>query len=144
MSVPPAITVKVAVAALIRDRNRYLFIRQNKSGGAYPGTLHIPGGYSSLTKTQDQAIGRELLEETGLTVVNLAKFDFDHDIIEYKGVLTQFVFLRYTGELGIGVARAGSDAVELLWLPAADIPRYPHNPPSRRLLMKLNLLPLSG
>ena len=77
--------MRVIVSALVRDGDRYLFIRQNKAGGAYPDTLHIPGGGLELGEDPDVAILRELAEETGLTVKNLARFDFDHDITEYKG-----------------------------------------------------------
>jgi 8-oxo-dGTP pyrophosphatase MutT (NUDIX family) len=140
MSKPPKTTVRVAVAALIRDADRYLFIRQNKPGGAYPGTLHLPGGSIDIAEDPDDAIRREAKEETGLEVMNLTRFDFDHDIIKYKGKITQFIFLRYLAECDADTSRAGSDAVELLWLYPFEIALHSHNPPSYRLLAKLKLL----
>jgi 8-oxo-dGTP diphosphatase len=132
--------MRVIVSALVRDQDRYLFLRQNKPGGAYPGTLHIPGGGLEAGESPDEAVRREIQEETGLTVRNLVRFDFDHDITDYKGGKIQFVFLRYTCERDGGEAQAGSDAAELLWLTKDQISNFAHNEPSVRLLTKMGIL----
>lgn len=132
--------VRVIVSALVRDADRYLFIRQNKEGGAYPGTLHIPGGGLEPGEDPDVAVRREIAEETGLAVRNLVRFDFDFDITEYKGKKIQFIFLRYTCERDNGVPKPGSDASELLWLSKDELTKSRHNQPSLRLLSKLGLL----
>jgi 8-oxo-dGTP diphosphatase len=133
-------TVKIVVAALVRHADQYLFVRQRKAGGAYPDTLHLPGGQLELGEDPEQAIRREVLEETGLRISNLERFDFDYDFVEYKGRKTQFIFLRFTAEKGEGFAQPGSDVAELFWLKPNEIGKLPHNAPSQRLLRKLNLL----
>lgn len=132
--------VRVIVSALVKRDERYLFIKQNKPGGAYPGTLHIPGGGLEVGEEPDEAVRREVREETGLEVKNLRRHDFDHDIVPYKGQTAQFIFLRYVCDWSSGEARAGSDAAEIVWLSPSELRSAPHNPPSQRLLHGLGLL----
>ncbi len=131
---------RVIVSALIEKEGKYLFLRQNKPGGAYPGTLHLPGGGIEPKEHPDDAVRREILEETHITVKNLKPFDFDSDVTAYKGGTVPFIFLRYTCSYESGTPRAGSDAKELVWLSREDIKTAPHNPPSLRLLTRLGLL----
>ncbi|WP_420312454.1 NUDIX domain-containing protein [Streptomyces sp. YS-B37] len=128
---------RVIVSALVRDRNNYLFIRQDKPGGAYPGTLHLPGGGVEEGETPEEAVRREVREEVGVGIENLTPFDFDWDETEYKGGRIRFVFLRFTGDLGYGTPTAGSDAAEIIWVPEEEIHLHPHNDPSVRMFSRL-------
>lgn len=132
---------RVIVSVLVKKGNEYLFIRQNKPGGAYPDALHIPGGGLEPGADPVSAIKRELKEETNITATNVKAYDFDYDITEYKGSPTQLVFLRFTADYSSGEPRPGSDAKEILWVSERDLGKYRHNPPSQRLLAKLGLLP---
>lgn len=132
--------LRVIVSALVKKDGCYLFLRQNKPGGAYPDTLHIPGGGLETGEDPDEAVKREILEETDLRVTNLTRFDFDHDIVIYKGQPTQFIFLRYLCDWEEGVAKAGSDACNIVWLSQEELKESDHNPPSLRLLKRLSLL----
>ncbi len=131
---------RVIVSALVCKDNSYLFIEQNKVGGAYPGTLHIPGGGLEIGEDPVDAIKRELSEEVNITVRNVRPFDFDADVVDYRGESTQLVFLRFLADYESGTPKAGSDASRILWLDKDSLRNYPHNPPSIRLLTKLKLL----
>lgn len=132
---------RVIASMLVADGNRYLFIRQNKPGGAYPDTLHIPGGGIDDGERPDDAARREVREEVGIEVRDVRAIDFDWDVVPYKGAETLLVFLRFTGELESGIAAPASDAKEVVWIDRSDLARHPHNSPSVRLLIKLGLLP---
>jgi 8-oxo-dGTP diphosphatase len=125
---------------LVNDGDRFLFIRQNKEGGAYPDTLHIPGGGVDEGESPDAAAIREVREEVGVEVRDVRVVDFDWDVVPYKGEDTLLVFLRFTGALESGQARPASDAKEVVWVSREDLANQPHNPPSRRLLAKLGLI----
>ena len=131
---------RVIVCALISKDDKYLFIKQNKSGGAYPNTLHIPGGGIDEGEDVDLAVRREIFEETGVRVKNLVRYNFDADVVEYKGNPTHLIFLQYTCEWDFGDAVAGSDAAEIIWLSKNEIRASDHSPPSQRLLRGLGLL----
>jgi len=131
---------RIIVSALISYNDEYLFIKQNKVGGAYPNTLHIPGGGLEDDETPLEGIVREIKEETGLSVYDVSPFDFDDDYVEFRGEHVQFIFLRFTAKSRSKDAIAGSDANEILWVSKGDLLKYSHNPPSLRLLKKARLI----
>ncbi len=133
---------RIIVAALVNRGDDYLFIRQNKVGGAYPGTLHIPGGGLEAGEAPEEAIRRELREETGMEIKNLRAVNFDHDLFDsYKGAPHQLVFLQFTAEYDRGKVTAGSDAEEVIWVPRDRLNEQPLNPATIRFLKALELLP---
>ncbi len=46
-----------------------------KSRGAYTGKLDLPGGSFEHGETPEECVKREIMEETGLTVINLKLVD---------------------------------------------------------------------
>ena len=131
---------RIVVCALISSGGKYLFIRQNKSGGAYPNSLHIPGG--GLEPGEDLVAGlqREIMEETNITVKNIVPYDFDSDELEYEGERTHLIFLRFLADYRSGQPKPGSDASQVVWIEKSDLSKHHHNPPTMRLLSKLGLL----
>jgi len=131
---------RVIVSALVRKGDAFLFLRQLKPGGAYPDTLHIPGGGIEPGEDPLTAVKREVLEEASIMIKNVEPYDFDSDIVQYKGAPTQLIFLRFTGDYDSGQLKAGSDAKELLWIERSRLTQFKHNPPSIRLLQKLGYM----
>jgi 8-oxo-dGTP pyrophosphatase MutT (NUDIX family) len=131
---------RVIVSALISFGDEYLFIKQDKPGGAYPNTLHIPGGGLKDGEKPINGVAREIKEETGLDMVDVTPFDFDDDFVELKGEQTQFIFLRYIAKSKSKDAVAGSDASEILWISKNELLNHPHNPATLRLLKKAGLI----
>ena len=130
----------VAASALIHRDGKYLFIKQNKVGGAYPNTLHIPGGKIEPDESPLEAIAREIKEEVGLSGLEFKVADFDWDTFPYKGEMIRAIFLRFTAELTDGEPTPGSDAEEIIWLTKKDLPTANLNPPTVRLLKHLDIL----
>ena len=131
---------RVIVAALVNDGDKYLFLKQNKTDGAYPDMLVIPGGGLELGENPDDAMRRELLEETNITVKNLKPFNFDTAIRDYKGDVYQLIFLQYTAEYGDGEPKAGSDAKELVWVDKKDLENQPINEAAMKLLKDVGVV----
>ena len=129
---------RIIVSALISKDDKYLFIKQNKPGGAYQNALHIPGG--GLEDDEDPADGivREVSEEVGIKIKNVTPFDFDWDVLDYKGEPTVLIFLRFTAAWASGEAKPSSDAAEILWIPKSKALKQPHNLPTLRMLKKLH------
>lgn len=131
----------INVACILIERNgSYLFIRQDKPNGAYPNTLHLPGGCVEVGETPEVAAIREAKEEVGLEVVDVRPVDFDWDILDYKGAPTILTYLRFTGVSSVGEAVPGSDAKEVLWVSKEDLMNHLHNEPTLRMLRHMNLL----
>lgn len=131
---------RIIVSVLIKCKDKYLFIKQNKEGGVYQDCLHIVGGGIEENETLKEAIKREVLEEVHIKLDTVIPFDFDSDITMYKGQMTQLIFLRYTAEIEEFTGYADSDAKEMLWLSKEEILDYKHNEPSLRFLKKLRLI----
>lgn len=131
---------RIIVSALISHGDEYLFIKQNKVGGAYPNTLHIPGGGLEDGETPLEGVVREIKEETDLDVYDVTPFDFDDDFVEFKGERVQFIFLRFLAKSESKDAVVGSDASEIVWVTKGNLMKQFHNPPSLRLLKKVGLI----
>ncbi len=131
---------RIIVSALIKCKDKYLFIKQDKKGGAYQDCLHIVGGGLEDNETLEEAIKREVMEEVHIELDKVIPFDFDSDILMYKGEMTQLIFLRFTAEIEEFTGYADSDAKEIIWLEKEEILNYKHNEPSMRFLKKLKLI----
>lgn len=131
---------RIIVSTLIKCKDKYLFIKQNKEGGAYQDCLHIVGGGLEENETLEEAIKREVMEEVHIELNEVIPFDFDSDILMYKGEMTQLIFLRFTSEIQEFTGYPDSDAKEIIWLFKEEILNYKHNEPSMRFFKKLGLI----
>ena len=60
----------VGVKAIVRDpAGRVLLIRRAMASGTDPGAWDLPGGKLDYGETVAEALGREVREETGVTVI---------------------------------------------------------------------------
>ena len=131
---------RIIVSVLIKCKDKYLFIKQDKKNGAYQDCLHLVGGGLEDNETLEEAIKREVMEEVHIPLQTVVPFDFDSDILMYKGEMTHLIFLRYTAEIEEFIGYADSDAKEMLWLLKEELQKYKHNQPSIRFLRKLGLI----
>jgi len=107
----------VGVGAVVIDGEKVLLVRRGHE--PLKGEWSLPGGALELGETLQQGVVREVLEETGLTVVPTAIVEvFDRITqeevsgrIRYHYVLVDFV-CRVTG----GMLHGGSDAEEARWV----------------------------
>lgn len=131
---------RIIVSTLIKCKDKYLFIKQNKEGGAYQDCLHIVGGGLEENETLEEAIKREVMEEVHIELNEVIPFDFDSDILMYKGEMTQLIFLRFTSEIQEFTGYPDSDVKEIIWLSKEEILNYKHNESSMRFFKKLGLI----
>ncbi len=108
---------KVAVAALISDGERVVLVRR----AAVPaiGYWALPAGYMDADELPEEALVREVAEETGLTVrvVSLHAIAPLAGWAERRGIL-----LLYLAEPASGELAAHDDASEARWFTAGEIP----------------------
>jgi ADP-ribose pyrophosphatase YjhB (NUDIX family) len=109
------------VGAVIKDAaGRLLLIRRGHEPGA--GLWSLPGGRIEPGETDEQAVAREILEETGLRVacgrlVGTAELPgLDGAVADVRDYLA-----TVTG----GELAAGDDADDVRWATAADLTRLP-------------------
>jgi 8-oxo-dGTP diphosphatase len=113
----------VGVGGVVVRDGRVLLIRRGKQ--PLYGRWIVPGGTVELGETLEQAVVREIREETGLEVEPLEMLTA-FDRIEREGgtVLYHFVIVDYVCRYRSGEARAGSDALEVAWATRSELAAY--------------------
>ena len=109
-------------AVVIHD-GRVLLVRRGKE--PLRGRWVVPGGTVEAGETLEEAVVREVEEETGLTVAPreivtvFDRIDRDGDTVRYH-----YVIVDYLCDYVSGAPRAASDAEEVALVAEADLPRY--------------------
>ncbi len=119
-------------ALVFNDAGKMLLVRTNK----WSNLWGIPGGKIDWGEACEDALRRELLEETGLTVKEI-RFIVVQDAIHppefYKDA--HFLLLNYTCRAGgAQEVRLNAEAQEFRWVDAAEAWQLPLNTPTRILL----------
>lgn len=108
---------KVAVAALVSDGARVLLVRR----AAVPriGFWALPAGYMDGDELPEEAVVREVAEETGITIRVLGL----HGIAPLAGwAERRGILVLYAAEPIAGEAAAADDVSEVRWFAQEEIP----------------------
>ena len=109
-------TPSVCVGAVAIDDNRLLLVRRKNEPGL--GSWSVPGGRVEPGETVQEAVVRELLEETGVEGVCTGLIG----VVERIGDDHHFVILDYSVEvLAPSTPMAASDALEARWVPLHEV-----------------------
>jgi 8-oxo-dGTP diphosphatase len=126
----------VGVGAVVLDGDRVLLIKRGHA--PLKGQWSLPGGGVEIGETLEQAIAREVIEETGLIVEVgpmvevLDRISRDADgRVEHHFVLVDFV-CRPSG----GILRWASDADDAAWVALTDLARYEVAPVTISVIQK--------
>ena len=110
-----------AVVAFITNGRGELLVERRKMEPA-KGTLDLPGGFADVLETAEEAVAREVMEETGLKVT-AARYLFSlPNVYRYSDldVHTLDMFFACTVEDDSALS-AGDDAADCLWVAPGDI-----------------------
>ncbi len=90
------------------------------------GKWTIPGGLVELAESPELSVMRETKEETSLDAENPSLIDVVSNVdFDEKGrVKYHYVIIDYLVHVKGGSMSAGSDAVELRWVPFDEVERY--------------------
>ena len=126
----------MGVGAVVVHEGRVLLIRRGKE--PLKGRWLIPGGTVELGETLEQAVVREVREETGL-VVRPREVVLVFDRIERAGetVLWHYVIVDYRCEYVSGDLQAGSDAAEAALVSPSDLDAYDVPGPALALIRRV-------
>ncbi len=150
---PRQIFRTIAVGLLISADDKVL-LGKKRDGGVYPDCWHLPGGGVKKDETIEQALAREIKEETGF---NLRSEGVAVRLIDDRGrgehfkkttsgekVLAKMQFVVYEVRLSANSAdinlKPGDDLGELKWIRLDQLDKYQHTPPSIELFRRLGLM----
>ncbi len=80
---------------LIIKNNKILLIKKN--GGPYDGKLDLPGGTIEFSERPSEALKREIIEETGISIEKYELFDADSVSFDWKFTDDVLVKVHHTG-----------------------------------------------
>jgi ADP-ribose pyrophosphatase len=125
---------RVAVGAVIFNNQCVLLVRRGKPPAE--GSWAIPGGSLEIGETLQQAVEREILEETGL-IVRARDPVFTFDMIERDtagDVRFHYVIVDLLAEYVAGTVRAGGDAADARWVCSSELAQLKVSRATRDLL----------
>ena len=111
----------VGVGAVILDGDQIL-LEQRKNEPS-KGKWSVPGGLVELGESLEDAIVREVKEETGLDVYEPRLLDVVNYVSygERGGVMYHYVIVDYLVTVRSGKPKAASDAAALKWVPFNEL-----------------------
>ncbi len=115
----PALTVDAIVMAENKGL-KYLLLIQRKNP-PFKNCWALPGGFVDMNETLEEAVARELKEETGLACFNLQQFKSYSAINrDPRGRTVSVVFWESLS--GLPEIKGGDDANEAHWFPFSELP----------------------
>jgi 8-oxo-dGTP diphosphatase len=127
----------LAVGAIVVRDNRVLLVRRGQPPSE--GLWAIPGGRVELGETLQEAAGREIKEETGLTVCARDPVHTFDVILRDKTGRVQFhyVIVDLLADYVGGALRPGDDAREARWVTPEELEELPINQTTREVLQEV-------
>jgi 8-oxo-dGTP diphosphatase len=134
---------RIGVGGVVVVDGRALLARRAKP--PLLGRWSIPGGTVELGETLEEALVREMAEETGLEVEPLEVLTvFDRIQREGGEVVFHYVIVDYLCRHLSGSARAGSDAAEVSWAGPDELERFDLTAKAREVVTKAFRLAAAG
>lgn len=126
----------VGVGAIILDRDQILLEKRKNSPGK--GKWSVPGGLVDLGEIVEEAVIREVKEETGLDVYNPQLIDVVSYISfgEKDRVLYHYIIIDYFVTSKGGKPKAASDADEVKWVSFYEVEQYDLTESFRRFFQR--------
>jgi 8-oxo-dGTP diphosphatase len=137
----PMVTVDAVVFTKTDDKTKVLLINRGKE--PFKGKWALPGGFIDMDEELEDAVVRELEEETGLTGVRLEQMrTFGTVGRDPRGRQITIVFMGIVTEEQTKI-KAGDDAAQAQWFDIEKLPddiAFDHNEVVRFAIKKLTKL----
>ena len=127
----PELTVS---AVIFNSDNKILLCKSHKWDNKYV----IPGGHVEYNEKLEEALQREILEETGLTIYDIKPVGLK-ECFYNNGYYSDrhFIFMDYTCRTDLNDVILNDEAQEYLWADLEEISDYPLGGFTHQLLNKL-------
>lgn len=123
-----------AVSAAVVQNGRFLLVRRGRPPAE--GLYAFPGGRVEKGETGEEAVAREVREETGLTVLSATFLREIRLPVVERGMI--FLLSVYCAEATPGTPIAGDDAAEAAWFSPDEIRQLPITPSTLEIVEELS------
>jgi 8-oxo-dGTP diphosphatase len=133
------ITVDAVVFRINGDKPEVLLIRRKHD--PFAGMWALPGGYVDMNETVEEAIVRELEEETGLKTNNLRQlYTFSAIGRDPRGRTVSVTFFGLT-DMNNSTVKGGDDASDAQWFAVENLPQlaFDHKEAVEMAKSKINI-----
>jgi len=134
----PMVTVDAVVFAFFKGKAKLLLI--NRAKEPFKGKWALPGGFVDIDEELEDAVARELVEETGLTNVPLQQiYTFGKCGRDPRGRVITVTFMGIATK-GKKRIKAGDDAAKAQWFDIEKLPKdlaFDHNEVAKFAIRRL-------
>ncbi|MFC1626752.1 NUDIX hydrolase [Patescibacteria group bacterium] len=128
---------RINVVAIIEKEGNILLGKKAKGIGPYPNKWLIPGGGVEKNETLEEALRREVREETNVEIENIRKVYEDEDIVWKNGEKQHFIYKTFHVDYINGQLKPTSDLIHLRWVKRDNLKHYDICKPSIALFKHL-------
>ena len=130
----------VGVGAIIKKDDAVLLVKRKYEPGK--GLWSIPGGLVELGETVQEAVKREVKEETGLEVEVVKLIDVVDNIIrdEQNRIKFHYILIDFLVSIKGGKCEPTSDASEIKWFKSYELTNYSVTNTAINLLKKIGFI----
>jgi mutator protein MutT len=120
-------------AVVVRDSSVLLVRRRHEPA---KDLWSLPGGLIELGETAQDAVRREVMEETGINIQVERLLDVVDNIIrdDQGEIRFHYVLVEFLAEPITFVAKPQSDARDVKWVPFTDLASYPMTKTAKKLV----------
>lgn len=141
------------VGGFIFSKDGKVLLGKNRKGGHYEGSYVVPGGGIDEGETKEQALRREMLEETGIDVTDGIVTEINESTGANEKTLrdtgervyVEMTFYDFKVVLSQNaddiVVKAEDDWTSPRWFTAEELSGEAMGPPTSRTLQKIGYLP---
>lgn len=136
---------RVVVSAVIRNNKKQILLgKKPKDHGVYPGQWGIPGGGIEENETLEQALKREIKEETGLSIKDVEPLVFNAYKVTKKfrnrpSIKMYMIALTYKCNMSGGKVTPNDEFEQLKWVDEKDLKEYDLNHATKWLFGKMKI-----
>jgi len=121
--------IDLVVSALIENNDKVLLVKRKKNK-SFPNFWGIPTGKVKPSETLEEAIEREVKEETNLSIEVLEPYHLTQEFHDDH----HHIVIAFKGRISNGQIKSGSDAEEVRWFLKDEIPRLKLQPTAKEQL----------
>ena len=145
----PMVAADAAVFGIFEGKVKLLLVERGNE--PFKGQWALPGGFVNIDEELEDAVARELAEETGLTGVGLKQiYTFGKCGRDPRGRVITVTYMGIVPE-GNSKVKAGDDAAKAQWFDIEQLPKdlaFDHNDVTKYVIKRLKKenpdLPISG